>query len=401
MGRLENERTQPTLQTALQACRGLEVSLADLLDGWLGTHAALQASTPALQSAAILTPADVEAFIRSFRAKPLLCSTWLTDSMNGLLAVEGKKLPLFAPVDVVKLLFSDDSRLYHFEILYPDEVAPEALLALCRSGGMITFRDCGHYLERVRRAQGRPQARLASVLGIAPTILSRVESGEQEHVKLYYVLTLDESLEQGGGRLMMLYWNAGVARIDIDRHLSERGEAPLSVYEERLAEVLVSVCRWASLKDPGYAQRLQALRLLDQLPEPAKSRAFPSAWLRARLNYQLPPPPQAQETDENQAAVQPEGREGRPPEAATEPQAAQSAADALRERNREFGRILQEARLLKGMSLLACAGLIGTSSERYAALEAGESPIGAAELEVLVRYLEIPPRKVWPGESQP
>jgi hypothetical protein len=59
--------------------------------------------------------------------------------------------------------------------------------------------------------------------------------------------------------------------------------------------------------------------------------------------------------------------------------------DVLRERNRELGRLLQEARLQRALPLSTCATLIHTSQGRYLAMEAGESPIGAAELEVLVR----------------
>jgi transcriptional regulator with XRE-family HTH domain len=396
LSRVENSQGRPTLQTAVRVCRGLEVSLADLLDWWQGSHAVLLEEAPLLPIAEVLTRDDVEAFVRCFRAKPLLCATWLTDSLNGLLAGKGWQLSLFAPVDVVKLLFSD-SPLYRFEILYPAELAPEKLLALNRSGGMLTFRDVGHYLERTRSAKGRTIGHIASGLGIGPSILSRIENGDHEQIKLAYVLALDQSLEQGG-KLLMLYWGAENARRDIELHLSEQREAPWSVYEERLAEVLVRVCRWASLEDPGYAQqRFQVLRLLEQHLEPAESSAFPTVWLRAQLNYQLPSPAPAHETGDSQVGAQPAAAEGRQhSEENGERLALENVATVLRERNRELGRILQEARQQKDLSLAACADQIGTTQERYAALEAGEAPIGAAELEVLVRFLGIPARQVWP-----
>jgi len=67
------------------------------------------------------------------------------------------------------------------------------------------------------------------------------------------------------------------------------------------------------------------------------------------------------------------------------------------ERNREVGRIVQEARTAKGLSVTKCARSIGTSRRRYLAMEAGEVMIGIAELEALMQFLEIPAEKVWPS----
>lgn len=67
------------------------------------------------------------------------------------------------------------------------------------------------------------------------------------------------------------------------------------------------------------------------------------------------------------------------------------------ERNRQIGRIVQEARAARGLSITKCARAIGTSRRRYLAMEAGEVMIGIAELEELMRFLGIPPERVWPG----
>jgi transcriptional regulator with XRE-family HTH domain len=69
----------------------------------------------------------------------------------------------------------------------------------------------------------------------------------------------------------------------------------------------------------------------------------------------------------------------------------------LLERNREIGRIVREARKTKGMSISTCTGSIGTSRRRYVAMEAGEAMIGIAELESLMRFLDIPAERIWPG----
>ncbi len=66
----------------------------------------------------------------------------------------------------------------------------------------------------------------------------------------------------------------------------------------------------------------------------------------------------------------------------------------IQERNREIGQILQEARTQKNIPLSTCAELVGTSRRRYMAMEQGEATIGAAELEVLMEFFNVPVHKI-------
>jgi transcriptional regulator with XRE-family HTH domain len=67
----------------------------------------------------------------------------------------------------------------------------------------------------------------------------------------------------------------------------------------------------------------------------------------------------------------------------------------LRERSREVGRLLQEARIRRRVSVTRCAELIGTSRRRYAAIESGNVGIEFAELELLAEFLDIPQHEFW------
>ncbi len=71
----------------------------------------------------------------------------------------------------------------------------------------------------------------------------------------------------------------------------------------------------------------------------------------------------------------------------------------IQERNREIGQILQEARTQKNIPLSTCAELVGTSRRRYMAMEQGEATIGAAELEVLMEFFNVPVHKIWHGKN--
>lgn len=71
----------------------------------------------------------------------------------------------------------------------------------------------------------------------------------------------------------------------------------------------------------------------------------------------------------------------------------------IQERNREIGLALREAREQKNISVTTCANLIHTSRRRYIAMEEGKTTIGAAELEVLINFFDIPASKVWSGKD--
>lgn len=77
----------------------------------------------------------------------------------------------------------------------------------------------------------------------------------------------------------------------------------------------------------------------------------------------------------------------------------------IRARNQEFGNLLATARRDQRKSLSECAAHIATTRQRYTAIEHGTAPIHAAELELLLDYLNIPAEHVWPalatGKGQP
>ena len=73
--------------------------------------------------------------------------------------------------------------------------------------------------------------------------------------------------------------------------------------------------------------------------------------------------------------------------------------DEMLERNREIGRILQEARRKKDAPITTCAKLIHTSRRRYMDMEAGQAFIGVVELEVLMKFLKIPVQSFGYGED--
>ncbi len=66
----------------------------------------------------------------------------------------------------------------------------------------------------------------------------------------------------------------------------------------------------------------------------------------------------------------------------------------------EIGAVLKKARERAGKTIVGCAQEIGTYRQRYAAIERGEEPVGAAELERLASYMGISGSALWPTSQQ-
>ncbi len=61
----------------------------------------------------------------------------------------------------------------------------------------------------------------------------------------------------------------------------------------------------------------------------------------------------------------------------------------LQERNKEIGAFLAAARRQRGLTIRACADYIATTPRRYRAIEQGDAPVHAVELEALAPVLQL------------
>jgi transcriptional regulator with XRE-family HTH domain len=78
-----------------------------------------------------------------------------------------------------------------------------------------------------------------------------------------------------------------------------------------------------------------------------------------------------------------------------------TVANHLQRRNQEIGSVLAQARQQQHRSVTECAAVLATSRRRYSAIEQGAVAVSAAELELLMEYLEIPARQLWQNEHSP
>ncbi len=66
------------------------------------------------------------------------------------------------------------------------------------------------------------------------------------------------------------------------------------------------------------------------------------------------------------------------------------------ERHRQIGAIVAEARQRERRTVTECATIAATTRPRYTLVERGEAVVGAAELEALMRFLNVSAHDIWP-----
>jgi len=250
ISRAENARTQVTLLTAMRLCEGLGVTKDDLLDAVYGKHTIKGDQEEQPVTLAVPTMNDVEQFLSNFHRNEEEGQVWLTDLLNNvytisrsILASPGvSPLRLFVPEDIHKLLL--DSPIYRFEVQYPPTIRSNDILSLYQRGGMLTLSDVGEFVKRLRRERQVTLEQMEQRVKLSPSILSRLESGFTEQIKLADVLVLDAQLGQEG-TLFSMYWDAYGSYERIIRLYGSSSERDL-----KLTVLYITACRWLQSINP-------------------------------------------------------------------------------------------------------------------------------------------------------
>ncbi len=250
ISRAENARTQVTLPTAIRLCEGLGVTVEDVLNVVYGNHAIPDDQEQQSVTPAVPTIRDVEQFLSYFRRNEEKGKVWLTDLLNKIVSmsrsvpegVEGGTFRLFVPEDIQKLLL--DTPIYRFEVQYPPAMASNDILLIYQHGGVLTLTDVGEYIKKLRRERQVTLEQMVQRVKLSPSILSRLESGFTEQIKLADVLLLDKQLGQEG-TLLSMYWGAYSSYERVIRHSAASAEQDL-----KLTMLFIIVCRWLQFINP-------------------------------------------------------------------------------------------------------------------------------------------------------
>jgi len=99
-------------------------------------------------------------------------------------------------------------------------------------------------VKKLRRERQVTLEQLEQSIKLSPSILSRLETGYTEQIKLVDVLMLDRHLAQNG-TLLSMYWEAYSCYLQIVRRQPAFAERNL-----KLATLFVVACRWLQLMNP-------------------------------------------------------------------------------------------------------------------------------------------------------
>jgi len=264
ISRIENARTQVTLNTAVQICEGIGASVTDLLEALLGRHFADLEQQPPFKERVMPTVGDVEAFLAYAHAEQQACYSWLAHLLDRVAVQTGdskrsgwkRGSGLFVAEDIQKLLL--DARFYRFELQYPGELEAETIWNSYREGSLPTFTDIGAYIKHVRREKQVTLARLEDSVKISASVLSNFESGSIERIRLVDVLTLDQQLAQEG-KIIAMYWSVCkfnrrlVCQQQQDGHMRRvEASSPDEIEQDmKLITVFTTICRWLQVFNQG------------------------------------------------------------------------------------------------------------------------------------------------------
>jgi transcriptional regulator with XRE-family HTH domain len=290
LSRIENDRTQATLDTTVRLCEALGTTAVDLLQALQGRKAAprLPQGKSRLASGAVLSMEDVDAFVAFFHAHPKDCLRALSDLLNQVTKLQSsqgvepieRETPRFSPEAIERLLAI--SPLYRFELRYPSNLEAAVILEIGRQGGVLTPTDVGIYLQQARRKKKVTLVGLEGAVQLSASVLSRLEGGSVDRVKLLEALTLDQALGEKGN-LLMLYWSA--SKFSAKSAPASPKPGPLDVtqagwteQEYRLADTLILAGRWLQYLSPGNTSWLSDLRSELKVASPdSQTEGWPSA----------------------------------------------------------------------------------------------------------------------------
>jgi transcriptional regulator with XRE-family HTH domain len=265
ISRAENARTQVTLLTAIRLCEGLGVTLDDLLYTVYGKHSTKGDHEEPPLAINVPTMKDVEQFLSYFHMNEEEGKVRLSDLLNKVfsmsrsvpISVEGSPLRLFVPEDIQKLLV--DSPMYRFEVQYPPAFASNAILSIYQQGGVLTLIDIGEYIKGIRRERQVTLEQMEQRVKLSPSILSRLESGFTEQIKLVDVLMLDEQLGQEG-TLLSMYWEAYRS---YERIIGLQGSS--SEQDLKLTMLYITACRWLHAINPSDSSWIRNIHSYEKM----------------------------------------------------------------------------------------------------------------------------------------
>jgi transcriptional regulator with XRE-family HTH domain len=268
ISRVEQGRSQVTVPTAVRICEGVEATPADLLWALQGRRPKWATGHQRMRESEVVTISDLEAFLCSIHRHWDDGCAWLTSLLNQIVSWENgydnasTAISLIVSEDIEKLL--QDSRLYQFKIHYPEAMKAEAIWELYLQGGALSLVDIGVYVKQARRGKRVTLSGLEESGKLSASVLSRLETGALERIKLMDVLALDEKLDQEG-KIVAMYWRACTLMDMVARLHTPDEQAGAREQDLKVVELFLTICRWLScLSETNHTFVIEFRQRFDQ-----------------------------------------------------------------------------------------------------------------------------------------
>ena len=240
ISRIENGHTQVTLYTAIRICVGVGISLQQFSES-LG-YKVIDIKKIAFddtKTIPILTLQDLEGFAKVLHVEAsyaLQILSELIDIVRSTVKSQEATLPStaiepFSPAHFSFLL--SPNPIFKVTMQYPPNIPANQILRIYQLGGILNLMDVGAYLRDLRHQSKATVAAFTVVSKRSASVITKLELGAIENIKLSDILELDKQLGNRG-EMIALYWEA----IALNVRIADLEVNPI------LVNLLVIVCRW-------------------------------------------------------------------------------------------------------------------------------------------------------------
>lgn len=201
INRIENQKAEPLLFTAMAISQGLGVELEEFSTLFLSkTIPSQQTNVKPLW----LTNDDVIHLMNIYiHQHPLLVFEFLANGLNQINEKLGENIR-FEAMELHAWLYSKSQMYNRLEIAYPPSPDNQTIQHSYERNGVITMEDVGNYIYNIRQQADLTQAQIA---GVAGHIIQRIESKAIAKLRLHDAIQLAEALT-GGEFIFALAWVA-------------------------------------------------------------------------------------------------------------------------------------------------------------------------------------------------
>jgi transcriptional regulator with XRE-family HTH domain len=260
INRIENERTQPTLDTVVRLFDGLGLDWTQLLTDMVGADRVTQLRAwPQQNTDQVLTLDDVTGFVDFFDAQPDDASFWLAEHIGAIAFTAARDhhdlIPAIAAEDIAKFL-APPSPVFDFALHYPPDLDPAVIRTNFVNGGVLTFQDVGAFIRGRRRQTAKSLATMRDKTRKSTSMLARLESGSLVRIKLADILSVDQELDDGG-ELLAMFWRVAEQREEFVDAVTWDGRK-YNVAD--VALLLITTCRWLQIQRGANVSWLRDLR---------------------------------------------------------------------------------------------------------------------------------------------